>query len=77
MRGHGDVVGPGPGERVGDGVAGGRGAVAEVPGEPVDHAIGIARRGAVEMHLGAIVQGRLVHQGSPAKAVELKLAASN
>ena len=31
----------------------------------------------IEMHLGAIVQGRLVHQGSPAKAVELKLAASN
>jgi len=31
----------------------------------------------VEMHLGAVVQGRLVHQGLPAKAVELKLAASN
>ncbi len=31
----------------------------------------------IEMHLGAIVQGRLVHQGLPAKAVELKLAASN
>lgn len=31
----------------------------------------------IEMHLGAIVQGRLVHQGVPAKAVELKLAASN
>ncbi|MBK8760903.1 MAG: polymer-forming cytoskeletal protein [Sulfuritalea sp.] len=31
----------------------------------------------IEMHLGAIVQGRLVHQGAPAKAVELKLAASN
>jgi cytoskeletal protein CcmA (bactofilin family) len=31
----------------------------------------------LEMHLGAIVQGRLVHQGSAAKAVELKLASSN
>ncbi|MCX7164018.1 MAG: polymer-forming cytoskeletal protein [Betaproteobacteria bacterium] len=31
----------------------------------------------IEMHLGAVVQGRLVHQGLPAKAVELKLAASN
>jgi hypothetical protein len=29
------------------------------------------------MHLGAVVQGRLVHQGTTAKAVELKLAASN
>lgn len=31
----------------------------------------------VEMHLGAVVQGRLIHQGTPAKAVELKLASSN
>ncbi|MDP2810828.1 MAG: polymer-forming cytoskeletal protein [Rhodocyclaceae bacterium] len=31
----------------------------------------------VEMHLGAVVQGRLVHQGGATKAVELKLAASN
>ena len=31
----------------------------------------------IEMHLVAVVQGRLVHQGLPAKAVELKLAASN
>jgi cytoskeletal protein CcmA (bactofilin family) len=31
----------------------------------------------IEMHLGAVVQGRLVHQGTTAKAVELKLAASN
>lgn len=31
----------------------------------------------IEMHLGAVVQGRLVHQGAPAKAVELKLATSN
>lgn len=31
----------------------------------------------IEMHLGAVVQGRLIHQGVMAKAVELKLAASN
>lgn len=31
----------------------------------------------VEMHLGAVVQGRLVHQGTPTKAVELKLASSS
>lgn len=31
----------------------------------------------IEMHLGSVVQGRLVHQGGPAKSVELKLAASN
>ncbi len=31
---------------------------------------------ALEMHLGAVVQGRLVHQGTMAKAVELKLASS-
>lgn len=31
----------------------------------------------LEMHLGAIVQGRLVHQGSAGKTIELKLASSN
>lgn len=31
----------------------------------------------VEMHLGAVVQGRLVHLGVSAKAVELKLATSH
>lgn len=31
----------------------------------------------IEMHLGAVVQGRLIHQGVAAKAVELKLASSN
>lgn len=30
----------------------------------------------LEMHLGSIVQGRLVHQGTGGKTVELKLAAS-
>jgi cytoskeletal protein CcmA (bactofilin family) len=28
----------------------------------------------IEMHLGAVVQGKLVHTGQPARAVELKLA---
>jgi cytoskeletal protein CcmA (bactofilin family) len=31
----------------------------------------------IEMHLGAVVQGRLVHEGGSTKAVELKLASSN
>lgn len=31
----------------------------------------------IEIHLGAVVQGRLVHQATETKAVELKLAASN
>jgi len=32
----------------------------------------------IELHLGAIVDGRLVHRGATgAKAVELKLAASH
>ena len=31
----------------------------------------------VEMHLGAVIQGRLIHQGVAAKSVELKLASSN
>ena len=31
----------------------------------------------IEIHLGAVVEGRLLHRASPAKAVELKLASSN
>ncbi len=31
----------------------------------------------IEMHLGAVVDGRLIHQGVPAKTVELKLANTN
>lgn len=31
----------------------------------------------IEMHLGAIVQGRLVHQNAATKGVELKLASRN
>jgi cytoskeletal protein CcmA (bactofilin family) len=30
---------------------------------------------AIEMHLGAVIQGRMVHTGQLAKSVELKLAA--
>ena len=30
----------------------------------------------IEIHLGAVIQGRLIHQGTVAKAVELKLASS-
>jgi cytoskeletal protein CcmA (bactofilin family) len=31
----------------------------------------------IEIHLGAVVQGNLVHTGTAAKSVELKLATSN
>lgn len=31
----------------------------------------------IEIHLGAVVQGRLVHQGATGKTIELKLASSN
>lgn len=31
----------------------------------------------IEIHLGAVVQGRLVHQGATTKTIELKLASSN
>jgi cytoskeletal protein CcmA (bactofilin family) len=31
----------------------------------------------IEIHLGAVVQGRMVHQATPGKTVELKLAANN
>jgi cytoskeletal protein CcmA (bactofilin family) len=30
----------------------------------------------MEMHLGAVVEGRMIHTGQPGKAVELKLASS-
>lgn len=29
----------------------------------------------IEMHLGAVVEGRMIHTGQPAKSIELKLAA--
>lgn len=31
----------------------------------------------IEIHLGAVIQGRLIHQGVSSKTVELKLASSN
>lgn len=45
--------------------------------QPKARVTGDVEYSTIEMHLGAIVQGRLVHQGAPAKAVELKLASSN
>lgn len=47
--------------------------------QPQARLTGDVEYSAIEMHLGAIVQGRLVHQadGAVAKAVELKLAASH
>lgn len=47
--------------------------------QPQARVTGDVEYNTIEMHLGAIVQGRLVHQaeGGTAKAVELKLAASH
>jgi cytoskeletal protein CcmA (bactofilin family) len=45
--------------------------------QPKARVTGDVEYSSIEMHLGAVVQGRLVHQGTPAKAVELKLATSN
>jgi cytoskeletal protein CcmA (bactofilin family) len=45
--------------------------------QPRARVTGDVEYNAIEMHLGAIVQGRLVHQGGNGKAVELKLAASH
>lgn len=45
--------------------------------QPKARVTGDVEYSAIEMHLGSVVQGRLVHQGSPAKAVELKLASSS
>jgi cytoskeletal protein CcmA (bactofilin family) len=45
--------------------------------QPKARVTGDVEYSSIEMHLGAVVQGRLVHQGAPAKAVELKLATSN
>jgi len=39
--------------------------------------IGDVHYNTLEMHLGAIVEGRLVHRSSETKPVELKIAASN
>ncbi|MBK6631998.1 MAG: polymer-forming cytoskeletal protein [Betaproteobacteria bacterium] len=45
--------------------------------QPKARVTGDVQYNSLEMHLGAIVQGRLVHQGGTGKAVELKLASSN
>jgi len=45
--------------------------------QPRARVTGDVQYNSLEMHLGAIVQGRLVHQGGAGKAVELKLASSN
>ena len=45
--------------------------------QPKARVTGDVEYNSVEMHLGAVVQGRLIHQGAPAKAVELKLATTN
>ena len=45
--------------------------------QPRARVTGDVEYNSIEMHLGAVVQGRLIHQGALGKAVELKLAASN
>ncbi len=45
--------------------------------QPRARVTGDVQYNSLEMHLGAIVQGKLVHQGGTGKAVELKLASSN
>lgn len=45
--------------------------------QPRARVTGDVEYNAIEMHLGAIVQGRLVHQSGNVKSVELKLAASH
>lgn len=45
--------------------------------QPKARVTGDVQYSSLEMHLGAIVQGRLVHQGGTSKTVELKLASSN
>ncbi len=45
--------------------------------QPKARVTGDVEYNTIEIHLGAIVQGRLVHQGASAKSVELKLASSN
>lgn len=45
--------------------------------QPKARVTGDVEYSTIEMHLGAVVQGRLVHEAGHAKAVELKLASSN
>jgi cytoskeletal protein CcmA (bactofilin family) len=44
--------------------------------QPKARVTGDVEYNAIEMHLGAVVEGRLIHQSAPAKSVELKLAAT-
>lgn len=43
--------------------------------QPKARVTGDASYSAIEIHLGAVIQGRLLHQAGAAKSVELKLAA--
>lgn len=45
--------------------------------QPKARVTGDVEYNSIEMHLGAVVQGRLIHQGALAKSVELKLATTN
>ena len=45
--------------------------------QPKARVTGDVEYGTIEIHLGAVAQGRLIHQGVSAKSVELKLASTN
>jgi cytoskeletal protein CcmA (bactofilin family) len=45
--------------------------------QPRARVTGDVHYNSIEMHLGAVVEGRLVHSAGESKTVELKLAASN
>lgn len=45
--------------------------------QPRARVLGDVQYNSLEMHLGAVVEGRLLPQGAAAKPVELKLASSN
>lgn len=45
--------------------------------QPKARVTGDVEYNTIEMHLGAVVQGRLIHQGLAAKPVELKLATTS
>ncbi|MCK9284440.1 MAG: polymer-forming cytoskeletal protein [Rhodocyclaceae bacterium] len=45
--------------------------------QPKARVTGDVDYGTIEIHLGAVIQGRLIHQASGVKSVELKLATSN
>lgn len=45
--------------------------------QPHARVTGDVEYNSIEMHLGAVVQGRLIHQGAQSRSVELKLASSN